>query len=206
MRSKRKTFSLCVDRNGEILVRAPLFASDEKIAELVKKHELWISRRLNDCRERKRLPLRNGDKIVLFGKEYIIQEGRTALSGGICFLPGKDRVAYFKRLLKERTKEYMAMLTRDIASRYAFSFRGVRASGARTRWGSCNRNGVISYSCYLAFTDFELCRYVAVHELCHTRVFSHSARFWREVERILPDWRELRAKLRQQEKVFAYLG
>ena len=39
--------------------------------------------------------------------------------------------------------------------------------------------------------------YVVVHELAHRRQMNHSPAFWKEVERVLPDYRARRKWLRQ---------
>jgi predicted metal-dependent hydrolase len=32
--------------------------------------------------------------------------------------------------------------------------------------------------------------YIILHELAHTRFLNHSAKYWREVKRVCPDYRE----------------
>lgn len=43
----------------------------------------------------------------------------------------------------------------------------------------------------------EILDYVVVHELAHRKEMNHSDRFWAEVERVLPDYRQRRAWLKE---------
>jgi hypothetical protein len=65
-----------------------------------------------------------------------------------------------------------------------------------SRWGSCSSKGNLNYNCLLMLTPPEVIDYVVVHELCHRRELNHSARFWDEVERVLPDYREAKEWLK----------
>lgn len=66
----------------------------------------------------------------------------------------------------------------------------------RSRWGSLTAKGRMSLSAYLMRAPAECVDYVIFHELCHLRVRNHSAAFYRELERYVPQWRRLRARLR----------
>ena len=66
----------------------------------------------------------------------------------------------------------------------------------KTRWGSCSSSGNLNFNCALMNTTPEIIDYVVVHELCHRKQMNHSALFWAEVEKILPNYKELRSALK----------
>ena len=66
-----------------------------------------------------------------------------------------------------------------------------------TLWGSCSGKGNLSFNCLLMLTPPGVLDYVVVHELCHRKEMNHSARFWAEVGRVLPDYEIRRKWLRE---------
>lgn len=195
MRSRRKTLSLSVNRNAEVVVRAPLRASEDVINRFIRQHEIWIKKRLAEI-ESVRLNLSDGARISLFGEKYVIAEGKASLRNGYLFLPEENRADALIALLKREVKKKTAERTARYAEERGFSYSAVRISSARGRWGSCSRKSNISYSFRIAFLPVDIIDYIIVHELCHTRHFNHSVQFWREVEQILPDYKLRRKALK----------
>jgi predicted metal-dependent hydrolase len=101
-----------------------------------------------------------------------------------CWLAAKARATFEPRLA-------------EFAGRYGFRYQKLSVRGQRTRWGSCSSRGQISINYKLLFLEPELGDYLLIHELAHTRHMNHSARYWREVERCLPEYREREARMRE---------
>ena len=196
LKSHRKTLSLTVTREGEVVVKAPLGVSKEYIEDFVEKHIPWIEKRLVAVSKRPKLCLCDGAELVLFGSSYLIKTGRARVDGGAVYLPSEKREEALSRLLKRFSLEVMGVLTERIAHRFGFVYKSVRISSARGRWGSCNRDGVIMYTFRVAFLPPSLLEYVIVHELSHTVFFDHSPAFWQVVKRVIPDWEARRKALK----------
>ena len=69
------------------------------------------------------------------------------------------------------------------------TYRDLRISGAKSKWGSCSETGMITLSWRLMMCPKEAIDYVIIHELCHRIHMDHSEDFWNEVEKRMPDYR-----------------
>lgn len=67
-----------------------------------------------------------------------------------------------------------------------------------SRWGSCNRaKGILTFSTYLAYAPIDCITYVVLHEFTHFLVGNHSDAFYRELEKVCPEWKQCRKRLRE---------
>lgn len=83
----------------------------------------------------------------------------------------------------------------EFATRYGFRYEKISIRNQRTRFGSCSRNGNLSFHYRIAFFAPEERDYVIIHELCHLRHFNHSPLFWHEVSRFIPEYERIRRNL-----------
>lgn len=100
-----------------------------------------------------------------------------------------------RRWLARHARPRLGAQASNLAAATGFQFRRLQIRGQTSRWGSCSSRGTLSLNYKLLFLPPPLVHYLLVHELAHTRVLSHSPRFWKVVEQFEPRWRELDRQL-----------
>ena len=96
-----------------------------------------------------------------------------------------------------RARDYLPGRVEQYASLMGLRPAGISITGARTRFGSCSAKNRICFSWRLMGYPEAAIDYVVVHELAHIRHKDHSPAFYDCIARILPDWQERRALLRE---------
>jgi predicted metal-dependent hydrolase len=74
-----------------------------------------------------------------------------------------------------------------------------RLSAAKSRWGSCGRDGVIRAHWRLVQAPLAAFEYVVAHEVTHLLHRNHTPDFWATLGTTLPDWPERKAMLERWE-------
>ena len=105
-----------------------------------------------------------------------------------------------KRLCTEQVtalcRRYVPFFERRIRAFPTLSFRRMRS-----RWGSCRpQKGALSFNTRLVELPPDCVDYVVVHELAHFLQPNHSAAFYAEVARVLPDWKLRMDRIRAWER------
>lgn len=78
---------------------------------------------------------------------------------------------------------------------YNLSYNQVSIRPQKTRWGSCSSRRNLSFNYKIVFLSEELQDYLIVHELCHLQEMNHGIKFWKLVEKTIPNARELQKKI-----------
>jgi predicted metal-dependent hydrolase len=66
----------------------------------------------------------------------------------------------------------------------------------KTIWGSCSSNKNLNFNYKIIYIPKELREYIVVHESCHLKEMNHSKKFWKEVEKMIPDYKLQRKTLK----------
>ncbi len=111
----------------------------------------------------------------------------------------RNRVNIDKRAARTKLVARLEQLSIE----YGFSYNRVYIRNQKTLWGSCSHKNNISLNVRLVELPEELSDYVIIHELVHTRVKSHCARFWDELHRYVPDAKRVDKELRKYRLIVA---
>lgn len=79
---------------------------------------------------------------------------------------------------------------------YGYKWNRIFIKNQKTRWGSCSKKGNLNFNYRIALLPSEAADYIIVHELCHLKEFNHSENFWNLVEVAIPNYKEIRKKLK----------
>ena len=212
--AERKTLAINVHPDLQVTVVAPLAATQSTIEAKVRKRAAWILRQRQELElYLPQTPPRqyiSGETHRYLGRQYRlkVQEGEAGsikLSRGFLTVitPDKTDTAQVqtlvegwyrtqaKRVLPERLEAMLPRFARvDMPTEPQMSIRKMSS-----RWGSCTEAGVITLNLKLMQVPKAYIDYVIVHELCHLVEHNHSQRFYRLLDRMMPDWRTRRERL-----------
>lgn len=169
IRSRRKSLAIEITPELQVVVRAPARMPVREINAFVQEKDDWIREHLQRMEEKKRLREQRREPAL---SEEELQELATQ---AMTLIPQKVR--YYAQII-------------------GVTYGRITIRNQRTRWGSCSGKGNLNFNCLLLLMPEEVLDYVVVHELCHRKEMNHSARFWEEVEKILPDYRQRRKWLK----------
>ncbi|GHV84913.1 zinc metalloprotease [Spirochaetia bacterium] len=206
-----------------VVVVAPRYAQPKEIYAFLEAKFSWIEKHLTKYREKARQkPLAencfvNGEVYYVWGAPYRLEvierrgHPRIEMDAGDPLLimyvrPGSTKVQ--KQALLDKWRK---QLVADAAPALITRWQGPLAAAAKkpdlgvekvylqkmkTHWGSCNSGQrTIRLNTELAAKPPEYLDYVVLHEMVHLIVPSHNQHFYRYMNKLMPQWKEIRKQM-----------
>jgi len=214
IRSRRSTADIIIERDGSVLVRAPEWADDDQVANIVESKHYWIYQGLAEWRDlnatRMLREYKNGEGFLYLGRNYRLtlttdqneplqlKNGRFTLRRA---LVEQGEIATAKRAFRDFYITKGLKRLRDRVAYYAPKV-GVEPKGMDVRdlghrWASCSPSRKLAFHWKCMMAPQTIIDYIVVHELCHIHHRDHTNAFWNEVDKVMPDFRERKEWLRK---------
>jgi len=200
---RRRTIGLTVTDAGKVVVAASQGTPQERLIQALTTHREWIIRKVAE-RQESWARLQKGG-VFFRGQGYDLALLPEA-AAPVALLAGEIRVAAATEaaawpLLSAWYRREAERMIRERVNHYAremgLQVRRVELREWKRRWGECHPQEALRFNWRLILLPPKILDYVAVHELAHLQEPGHTARFWRRVEQVLPDFAERRRWLNQ---------
>ena len=92
--------------------------------------------------------------------------------------------------IRDEAKQIILSRTDEIARKHGFKYNQIRVKSHNTRLGSCSTKKNLNFNWHIAKFPQPVMEYVIKHELAHLKQPNHSSKYWREVEKIDPQYKQ----------------
>ena len=198
IKSKRKTLSISINENAQLIVRAPNRLSDAKIQEFINEKSSWIIKNKNLIKLRLQNTEKDQNDLLYLGEYFPIKKNIKSLKkvsfNGEEFITNLENQSQLSNALKiwykDKFKELAIPRLNYFVDKYDLTVNQVRLKRQKTLWGSCSSRDNINLNFLLIMAPLKVIDYVIIHELVHTIHKNHSANFWSALEDIMPNYKD----------------
>jgi len=215
-RPGRRTLGIEVYPSGSVIVLRPRNCADRVLEERLKKRAKWISNQLTHFRQYgSSAPFHqylSGESYRYLGRQYRLRivGAQNGTSSTIRLTRNDLLVSVRSRKTQNQVKSLLDKWYLQRAGDYFNSVLDVkfepfekRGHGRprifirqmKRRWGSLSESGLMTLNVRLIQAPKVCVEYVIVHELCHLVHRDHSSKFWKLLDRLMPDWQKRKRKL-----------
>src|SRR5215831_5302663 len=134
-----------------------------------------------------RLVKHSGNKILLDGRQLVLQKGDNSPT---------PLARSLENWLRKQARQEIQKLLAPIIARLKRSPNRIYVMGQRTKWGNCSAKKNLSFNWRLIMAPEFVFRYFVTHEAVHLAVADHSPKFWLTVQSLCPETQKARQWLR----------
>jgi predicted metal-dependent hydrolase len=200
---RSKTASLKVEE-GQVIIVVPKDLSTERIEQVIADKHPWIMDKIlafqlsTPASDKQYV---SGESFPYLGRNYRLKlvtgsyESLKLIHGRLQLtLQASPARTYFTRMAlvdwyKRNAKRKFDEKVKRYAATVGVKPKSVSVKSFKSRWGSCSAEGDVEFNWVVVMAPNRVVDYIVIHELCHLLHHDHSSRFWKEVARVMPDYK-----------------
>ena len=199
-RSKRKTVSIFVERDGSVSARVPEDIPEEDLNEVFKAKEYLIHKNLAEWKQLNANKIDrefiNGQSFLYLGRNYrfrLVEEtfkGLKLRNGFFELSKEHENKAkfHFVEFYKSKLNEKLTPIIGDYKQKLGVKPNDVKVMELQHRWASCSNKGNLSFHWKCAMAPIDVLNYIVAHELVHLIHPNHTPAFWNDLDKVMPNY------------------
>lgn len=203
-RSRRKTASIYIERDGQITVLVPEKLTAPQIENLIESKRKWIYKNLAEWQDLNARKVDrdyvNGEGFLYLGRSYRLKlvselpEPLMLKDGYFCLLANSgsipDADAAFKEFYRQKGASRIPPRVAYFQAKMGVHPKQIKILDLQHRWASCTPGGNLNFHWKCMMAPLTIIDYIVVHELTHLIHPNHTTAFWNEVDKVMPDFQE----------------
>ncbi len=206
--TRKKTISVFIERDGTVRALVPNTVSQSQLEASIQQKQYQIFTKLARWKElnqgRVSRPFLNGQSFLYLGRNYrlsIVNEQAVPLQiiNGYFSLRKNELPAAkkaFARFYKEKAKEKIEERLSIIQQKFLERPASIKVSELGNRWASWSPKQRLNFHWKCVMAPVAVIDYIITHEMVHLAHPNHSAKFWDELDKKMPKFREYEEWLR----------
>lgn len=189
--------------DGHIVVSAPVLTPIESIENLIIQYQDKLIDKIN--RFNPYVQYQDHGKILIFDNWYTIK----VMDIGVykCVIHEDELYVYHHSIIKAVDSFLKDLLLSYLEERiiyyltydYDLDMPLIEIKHYKGRWGSCfYKENKVTFNLSLVHLGKDLIDYVIIHELTHFLQANHSKKFYQEIEKRMPDYKQRQIRLKEK--------
>jgi len=208
----RKTLSLTVRPDLNIIVKRPYGMDEQKVEKFLRKKWFWLEKQLSFFKKYQKKKHRkeyiSGESFLYLGRQYKLSvkkssDERVVLTKGLMVLytenaltDGRHNKFLLNRWYNDKIRKVFNERFEEVKNNFDYDTKiKLIPREMRRRWGSYLKSGQIILNPKLIYTSKSCIDYVITHELCHLKCKNHNKNFYKLLEKKYPKWEKVKEKL-----------
>ena len=199
IRTNRKSLSLTINEQGELIVHAPKYMPMFEILNFIEKKEDWITKKSESVKSLldKNSKIVEYSEIFFLGKRYKVVETKgieqpyltkQSILIDICKTKLKKQ-KILKDWYLQNVDEVLMPRIQKLVDFMKQKVKSIKIINSKAKWGMCDNKKNLYYNWKLLMLSPEIIDYVIIHEIAHLIELNHSKKFWEIVGAVLPNYK-----------------